>query len=109
MEKEDSFYREIGARIRKSRKVRGLTQDNLARAVRLTRTSITNIEKGRQKLLAHTLCEFAYVLRVELTELLPKLELDSDAQLEEALRDKPSNERDWVKATVTSALKGGKV
>lgn len=50
-----AFYAEVGRRIRQAREKRGLSQEALASAVSLTRTSVTNIEKGRQKFLVHTI------------------------------------------------------
>ncbi len=49
-----------------------VTQENLAKLVGLTRTSLTNIEKGRQKILLHTFADLASALGVRPAELLPK-------------------------------------
>jgi transcriptional regulator with XRE-family HTH domain len=67
-----SIYAETGRRIRDYRKTRGVSQGRLAALVGLSRTSITNIERGRQKILLHTLAEIANALGVEAHELLPK-------------------------------------
>ena len=53
---QGAFYAEIGRRVRLARERLGLTQDYLAIQIMLSRTSVTNIEKGRQKVLAHTIC-----------------------------------------------------
>jgi transcriptional regulator with XRE-family HTH domain len=68
---QGSFYAEIGRRVRLARERLGLTQDSLATQVMLSRTSVTNIEKGRQKVLAHTICRLAGALNVLPAELLP--------------------------------------
>lgn len=73
-------YRAVGAAIRRRRLRRGLTQAQLAQRVSLSRTSITNIEAGRQKLLVHTLLTIAEVLGLAPSELLP------DAKVEIRLR-----------------------
>lgn len=65
------FYAEIGRRVRLARERIGLTQDSLAAQIMLSRTSVTNIEKGRQKVLAHTICRLAGALNVLPAELLP--------------------------------------
>ncbi len=54
-----AFYEEVGRRIRDARLARKpkLTRQGLAELVSLTRTSITNVEKGRQNFLLHTLAE----------------------------------------------------
>lgn len=67
-----SFYAEVGRRLYRARRRAGLTQEGLAELVGLSRTSITNIEKGRQKLLLHTLGDLAKVLNVEASALLPR-------------------------------------
>ena len=75
MNKDDSqrFYRELGDRIRQHREraVPGMTQEELGLRVRLSRTSIVNIEKGRQHLAAHQVYIFAAALKVRPEALLP--------------------------------------
>ncbi len=68
-----AFYREVGQNVRRKREQLGLTQEALALQVALTRTSITNIEKGRQKLLLHTLVDIAHALSVDPALLLPAI------------------------------------
>lgn len=66
------FYQDVGLRVRDARKkANNMTQKALAMNVGLTRTSLTNIEKGRQKLLLHTFTEIAVALGVEAIDLLP--------------------------------------
>lgn len=67
----DSFYREVGLKIREARDQKKLTQEDLAQTVGLTRTSLTNIEKGRQKFLLHTFVAIASALEVTPAKLLP--------------------------------------
>jgi transcriptional regulator with XRE-family HTH domain len=50
-----------------------LSQEALAKAVGLTRTSITNIERGRQPVNLHTLYVMADILRLDVADLLPSL------------------------------------
>jgi DNA-binding XRE family transcriptional regulator len=69
----DQFYHDVGLLIRDARKkANNMTQEALALSVGLTRTSLTNVEKGRQKLLLHTFTQIAVVLSVQPTDLLPK-------------------------------------
>lgn len=65
------FYAELGSRIARARKSHNLTQGELADIVQLTRTSITNIEKGRQKVLAHTVATLAAALSLDVAALMP--------------------------------------
>jgi len=52
----------FGARVRLIRETLGLNQAELAARVKLERTSVVNIEAGRQRLLLHTIEDFARAL-----------------------------------------------
>ena len=65
------FYQRFGRQLRQARKSAGLSQADLAVAIKLTRTSISNIEQGRQKVLLHTFVELLHVLNMQSAELLP--------------------------------------
>jgi len=102
------FYEEVGRRIREARKRRKppFTQESLAKLVSLTRTSITNVEKGRQKFLLHTLADIAVALQVEPASLLPQSNAGSDRRLDEALKNRPPAEKEWIKSAVSAAQQG---
>lgn len=68
---ENFLYQQIGKRIRELRDNAKLTQGQLADAVGVLRTSITNIEAGRQKAPLHVLYGVCNVLNVEVAEILP--------------------------------------
>jgi len=61
----------IGARVQHARKRRGWTQRELARAVGMTRSSIANLETGRQRPPVHIALLIAKILGVPATDLLP--------------------------------------
>jgi transcriptional regulator with XRE-family HTH domain len=105
MQNNEVFYKEVGNRIRKARQDRKITQQELADLVSLSRTSITNIEKGRQKLLLHTLIQISEALSVEPAKLMPKKEAKLEIDLEEALRNHPPLEREWIKSAVIAVRK----
>lgn len=107
MNDQHSFYEEVGRRIRDARKRRKppITQEMLAHMVSLTRTSITNVEKGRQKFLLHTLADIAAALHVEPASLLPPSSAESE-HLDEALKNRPRAEKEWIKSAVSAAQKG---
>jgi transcriptional regulator with XRE-family HTH domain len=65
------FYIDLGSNIQAIRKQQKINQDKLAEDVGLNRTSIVNIEKGRQKVLIHTLINIASALDADLKELIP--------------------------------------
>lgn len=67
----DKLYKTIGENIQRLRSKRDMSQDELAQKVDLVRTSITNIEKGKQKIQIHTLFQIASALGVLVTDLLP--------------------------------------
>jgi transcriptional regulator with XRE-family HTH domain len=73
-----------------------MTQEGLADKVSLTRTSIINIEKGRQQILLHNLVDIARALQVPPAELIPH-----EQSIEALLRDKPKKGRDWIMNSVT--------
>lgn len=60
----DGFYREIGRRIATRRGALPLTQEKLGERVGLSRASVSNIERGDQRLLAHQLFTFAQALEL---------------------------------------------
>jgi transcriptional regulator with XRE-family HTH domain len=66
------LYIDLGKRISARRKRCELSQAVFAEQVGLTRTSISNIENGRQHLPLHQLYKFAEVLRCSPQELLPE-------------------------------------
>lgn len=70
-----SLYKEFGNLIREFRLNSNLTQAELADRVRLSRTSVTNVELGRQKILLHQLFSFAEALEVAPERLLPRADV----------------------------------
>jgi len=74
-----------------------MTQGELALRVGMTRTSISNIESGRQKLQLHTLYDIAQALEVPPEALLPSPEYPKPEVIEERLPEglTPA-ERDWA-------------
>jgi len=68
---EKDFYNRFGQILREARKTSGLSQEDLGKAVGLNRTSVSNIEKGRQKILLHTFCKVVRLLKLEPRDLLP--------------------------------------
>ena len=80
------LYVDIGERIRKNRVKSDLTQTDLAHVTGLTRSSIANIEGGRQRAPIHTLYMIAQALDTSIQELMPSSsELDLLATITPAL------------------------
>lgn len=99
MKDQVAFYRQVGARVHAARG-KDLSQDALALAIGLTRSSISNIEKGRQKLLLHTLVDIADALKVEPAALLPSR--PAEVAIEDAgkLAQLPEKERVFIEAAI---------
>jgi transcriptional regulator with XRE-family HTH domain len=96
----EQVYRTVGERIRDERKRQNITQDELALQVGLTRTSITNMEKGRQKLLLHTLIQIANILGIPPARLLPTFERETSVKLPEEL---PRHVRSWIINSISTS------
>jgi len=104
------FYEQVGARIAAARRgKRKLTQQALASMVSLSRTSIANIEKGRQNLLLHHFVDIADALQVELSDLVPLRKQDGLESVQKLLADLPVERRKWVmEAIAQRSTKGRK-
>lgn len=94
------LYTALGGMIRARRSQMGMTQDELARWVGMTRTSVTNIERGRQKVQLDTLYDIAAALEVPARDLLPPAAVAEDA-IEERLPEElaaglTAAERQWA-------------
>ncbi|MGZ5118771.1 MAG: helix-turn-helix transcriptional regulator [Burkholderiales bacterium] len=98
-EANKQFYIALGRRIAVARQPR-MTQEELARAVSLSRTSIINIEKGRQQVLVHTLASISRALGVSPDKLLPPVD-----DLDVSLRGTPKSGRDWILNAVATTNK----
>jgi transcriptional regulator with XRE-family HTH domain len=104
----DALYSILGQRIREARERVGLSQAKVADRLAMSRTSIVNIEAGRQHPPIHVLWEIADVLGTELALLLPSrsdydqeaapVELDADTieEIESAANGDPRARRDLV-------------
>jgi DNA-binding XRE family transcriptional regulator len=80
-----SLYKEVGRLIRAHRTKLELSQSVLARQVGHTRTSITNIEAGRQRVSLDLLFTFARVLNIEARELLPSTTINLPPDLKKKI------------------------
>lgn len=68
---ESQFFINLGAKISSIRISKDINQDELAHFLNLSRPSIVNIEKGKQKPSVYTMLLIANYLMVDLKELLP--------------------------------------
>jgi transcriptional regulator with XRE-family HTH domain len=68
---ERAFYSAFGKLLADARRKRHVSQEVLADELGLSRTSITNIEKGRQPVQLYSLYLIARLLETEIKDLLP--------------------------------------
>lgn len=74
--KVDPLYQHIGVVVKARRKKLGLTQEDLAGKLGISRGSLANIETGRQNILVHQLYRMAASLGLAPTDLLPAPVMD---------------------------------
>ena len=84
---------EIGIRIRTMRKSRGLTQEDLAKAICQSPSSITMYETGRREPDFETLEALADAFNIPISSLIPeRAEYTTGSILRENDMDKPKND-----------------
>lgn len=101
----EQIYREFGRIFKTRRKEARLTQDEVASKVGLVRTSITNIEQGRQHVSLHLLIQLADAIGVRPQELLPENMVQPlNVELERNLEKMALGEegKDWIRRVVSS-------
>lgn len=103
-----ALYRVVGSRVRAARERAGVSQAALAGTLGMTRTSIVNIEAGRQRPPLHVIWAIADALRTEIALLLPtrtdynrelptaELDQETISQIETATAGDPSATRDLI-------------
>jgi transcriptional regulator with XRE-family HTH domain len=67
----EAVYSLVGERLSQLREERGVSQNELGIFAGLTRSSVANIEKGRQRVHIHQLYLFADYLGISIDDLLP--------------------------------------
>ncbi len=87
---ERALYALLGKRIKTLRKQAELTQQGLADALDLPRTSLTTIEAGKQGISVYLLFELARVLNVGINDIVPNHE-GFERQFEEDLPPATAN------------------
>ena len=81
----DAVLRRVfGRNLFNARNKKGLTQERLAQLANLKRTSVTNIEKGRQSISLPALYDLACALDMEVHDLLPTMRQLQDLASSEA-------------------------
>lgn len=68
----EGFDREVGLRLNRARRSRGITQEELAKRIGIPRASYANIESGRQRISIDVIWRAAVVLEVAIASLVPE-------------------------------------
>lgn len=104
----DRFYVSVGDRVRGARTAARLTQADLARQLGLARSSIANIEAGRQRVPLHVFVAIAEALKADVSELIPDgIESSPTPELGdigERLVDADASSRDFVQSTLAQLM-----
>jgi len=69
----ERLYERVGRKIREVREAQQMSQEELAGILQLKRTSVTNIELGRQKLTLEATYRFCDRFGLEVQDVLPAL------------------------------------
>lgn len=71
MNKNKKAYQKLGNKIQKLRKLTGLTQEQFAERINISRTHMGHIEQGRKKASLELLQKIAKALGVKVKDLIP--------------------------------------
>jgi transcriptional regulator with XRE-family HTH domain len=69
----EAIYAVFGRHLKELREKRKMAQEELATLSGLTRSSIANVENGKQRVLLHQVVQFAEALNVKFDDLIPTL------------------------------------
>jgi transcriptional regulator with XRE-family HTH domain len=100
---DDRVHERFGTNVRIRRLRAGLTQDQLATTIGLSRTSVANIEQGRQQVLLHHAWAIARALGAESIDELVGFEVPSaDARKLTLPEGMDPAYADWARVVVGS-------
>ena len=98
---EDLLYTEIGKKIKHFRERAERTQEELGKAIGVSRASIANYENSNQAIYISDLYKIADVLGIDVVEILPSLKEIKSKSEPEGLVDQAKN----LKATEKKQIK----
>ncbi len=106
VEGKESVLREVGAALKKARKDKNRTRENLAEQVGITTRHLSAIENGEKRPSIEVLREIIHCLGISADRVFyPDLDEDTDAQQTMRLYDKCSDhDKQIVKAVINTAL-----
>lgn len=83
----EKFYGDLGENIKSFRTKQGYSQDQLAKFLDLTRSSVVNIEKGRQRPPLHTVYDLAVFFDIDIKNLLPSKDKKQLIDLKKSVKE----------------------
>jgi transcriptional regulator with XRE-family HTH domain len=101
----ETIYKTVGRRVKRARSGANLTQDDLAQKISLSRTSIANLERGRQRIMVHCLDEIANALNVPISSLLPTRTSENLEERTRKVIDTVSDSDEAAAAFISEGLK----
>lgn len=85
----ENFYNDLGEKIKVERLRQRISQEELAKYIGLTRSSIINLEKGRHRPSVYQLLQIAAMLNIEYTKLIPvPLKINKNTTTNNELKEK---------------------
>jgi transcriptional regulator with XRE-family HTH domain len=97
---------QAGKAVARARKKIHLSQEDLARVLNITRTSVSNIERGKQSMSLTMFCKIADILHVSAPDLLsqaldsnyqPKADIDAPAWVQRMISENlPDSEKIFI-------------
>ena len=80
----NTFYQQLGLRIRRERNALGFTQQELCDATGLKRPTLVSIETGTGQVRVEVLARLAWALGVDMVDLVPVVTSESQPMEKEA-------------------------
>ncbi|MCP2245745.1 helix-turn-helix domain-containing protein [Lentzea aerocolonigenes] len=99
----DQLYETIGSNIRNARMRAGVTQADLGKRLQLTRSSIANIEAGRQRVMIHWIMQIADEFKVPLETLLEQPDEMIESRVSAELVGQPDSTQEFVISVIRQA------
>lgn len=96
---QDRFYALLGSRIREKRVNSNMKQEAFASYLNLSRASVVNIEKGRQRPSIYQIFEIANVLKIQVQDLLAPLQFEEklNGQWKDIIANKSTDKESEVR------------
>ena len=104
---QSRFYAVLGQRIHAARKSARVSQESLAISIGMSRSSVANIETGRQPVYIHALVRIAEQLGKSLSDLVPFAEPKPEIYAHERqLSHLGLGQREWVDSVIRRVAPG---